>query len=312
MPITLPEKPRVVTKDGFRAVIEIEGLYPGYGMTLGNALRRVLLSSLEGAAATVVKIKGVSHEFSTVSGVMEDVVQLLLNIKRLRFIKQTNEPEVVSISVHGEREVTGADIKGSSQIKVVDPSAHIATLTDKKSEFEVELTIEKGFGYVPVEEKKKEKTEIGTIALDAIFTPIRKINYEVENMRVGERTDYDRLRLIIETDGTIDPEEAFTKGAHILVEQFSMLIGINEGHIQAEEGTHAPVDDNACGEESALSALELPARVVRALEEAGIISIATLTEKTETELLALEGMGAKAVTDIKKALKKSGLNLKEE
>ncbi len=312
MPITLPEKPRVVTKDGFRAVIEIEGLYPGYGMTLGNALRRVLLSSLEGAAATVVKIKGVSHEFSTVSGVMEDVVQLLLNIKRLRFIKQTNEPEVVSISVHGEREVTGADIKGSSQIKVVDPSAHIATLTDKKSEFEVELTIEKGFGYVPVEEKKKEKTEIGTIALDAIFTPIRKINYEVENMRVGERTDYDRLRLIIETDGTIDPEEAFTKGAHILVEQFSMLIGINEGHIQAEEGTHAPVEDNASGEESALSALELPARVVRALEEAGIISIATLTEKTETELLALEGMGAKAVTDIKKALKKSGLNLKEE
>ena len=243
---------------------------------------------------------------------MEDVVQLLLNIKRLRFIKQTNEPEVVSISVHGEREVTGADIKGSSQIKVVDPSAHIATLTDKKSEFEVELTIEKGFGYVPVEEKKKEKTEIGTIALDAIFTPIRKINYEVENMRVGERTDYDRLRLIIETDGTIDPEEAFTKGAHILVEQFSMLIGINEGHIQAEEGTHAPVEDNASGEESALSALELPARVVRALEEAGIISIATLTEKTETELLALEGMGAKAVTDIKKALKKSGLNLKEE
>ena len=312
MPITLPEKTRVVTKDGFRAVIEIEGLYPGYGMTLGNALRRVLLSSLEGAAATVVKIKGVSHEFSTVSGVMEDVVQLLLNIKRLRFIKQTNEPEVVSISVHGEREVTGADIKGSSQIKVVDPSAHIATLTDKKSEFEVELTIEKGFGYVPVEEKKKEKTEIGTIALDAIFTPIRKINYEVENMRVGERTDYDRLRLIIETDGTIDPEEAFTKGAQILVEQFSMLIGINEGHIQAEEGTHAPVEDNASGEESALSALELPARVVRALEEAGIISIATLTEKTETELLALEGMGAKAVTDIKKALKKSGLNLKEE
>ncbi|MEK7487987.1 MAG: DNA-directed RNA polymerase subunit alpha, partial [Patescibacteria group bacterium] len=295
-----------------RAVIEIEGLYPGYGMTLGNALRRVLLSSLEGAAATVVKIKGVSHEFSTVSGVMEDVVQLLLNIKRLRFIKQTNEPEVVSISVHGEREVTGADIKGSSQIKVVDPSAHIATLTDKKSEFEVELTIEKGFGYVPVEEKKKEKTEIGTIALDAIFTPIRKINYEVENMRVGERTDYDRLRLIIETDGTIDPEEAFTKGAHILVEQFSMLVGINEGHIQAEEGTHASAEGNASGEESALSALELSARVVRALEEAGIISIATLTEKTETELLALEGMGAKAVTDIKKALKKSGLNLKEE
>lgn len=312
MPITLPEKPRVVTKDGFRAVIEIEGLYPGYGMTLGNALRRVLLSSLEGAAATVVKIKGVSHEFSTVSGVMEDVVQLLLNIKRLRFIKQTNESEVVSINVHGEREVTGADIKGSSQIKVVDPSAHIATLTDKKSEFEVELTIEKGFGYVPVEEKKKEKTEIGTIALDAIFTPIRKINYEVENMRVGERTDYDRLRLVIETDGTIDPEEAFMKGARILVDQFSMLVGLTKDYSPTEEEAHEQVGGDISAEESTLTALELPARVVHALEGAGIASTADLTEKTETELLALEGMGAKAVTDIKKALKKSGLNLKEE
>lgn len=311
MPITLPEKPRVVTKDGFKAVIEIEGLYPGYGMTLGNALRRVLLSSLEGAAATVVKIKGVSHEFSTIPGVMEDVVQLLLNIKRLRFTKQTGEPETVSISVHGEREVTGADIKGSSQVEVVNPSAHIATLTDKKSEFEVELTIEKGFGYVPVEEKKKEKTEIGTIALDAIFTPIRKINYEVENMRVGERTDYDRLRLIIETDGTIDPEEAFTKGARILVEQFMKLGAFEEEHAhEGSEGSHAaeavPMAENG------IAALDLPARVAHALEGAGIATIDDLTAKTEAELLALEGMGAKAVTDIKKALKKSGTGLKEE
>lgn len=306
MPITLPEKPHVVTKDGFKAVIEIAGLYPGYGMTLGNALRRVLLSSLEGAAATVVKIKGVSHEFSTVPGVMEDVVQLLLNIKRLRFIKHTSEPEVVSVSVHGEREVTAADIKGSSQIKVVDPAAHIATLTDKKSTFEVELTIEKGFGYVPVEEKKKEKTEIGTVALDAIFTPIRKINYEVENMRVGERTDYDRLRFVIETDGTIDPEEAFMKGAHILVDQFSKLVSLHEGAAHAET-TEAEASDAVSG----LAELDLPARVAHALENAGIATIADLASKTEAQLLELEGMGAKAVTDIKKALKKSGSGLKE-
>ncbi|MBI5913094.1 DNA-directed RNA polymerase subunit alpha [Candidatus Azambacteria bacterium] len=311
MPITLPEKPSVVTKDGFRAVIEIEGLYPGYGMTLGNALRRVLFSSLEGAAATVVKIKGVSHEFSTISGVMEDVVQLLLNIKRLRFMKQTDEPEVVSINVHGEREVTASDIKGSSQIKVVDPAAHIATLTDKKSAFEVELTIEKGFGYVPVEEKKKEKTEIGTIALDAIFTPIRKINYEVENMRVGERTDYDRLRLIIETDGTIDPEEAFMKGARILVEQFTKLVAFDEEH--AHEGkTSAHASEEVSAAENGIAELDLPARVAHALESAGITAIDDLTAKTETELLALEGMGAKAVTDIKKALKKADVSLREE
>ncbi|MEK7494063.1 MAG: DNA-directed RNA polymerase subunit alpha [Patescibacteria group bacterium] len=305
----MPEKPHVVTKDGFKAVIEIAGLYPGYGMTLGNALRRVLLSSLEGAAATVVKIKGVSHEFSTVPGVMEDVVQLLLNIKRLRFIKYTNEPEVVSINVHGEREVTAADIKGSSQIKVVDPSAHIATLTDKKSTFEVELTIEKGFGYVPVEEKKKEKTEIGTVALDAIFTPIRKINYEVENMRVGERTDYDRLRFVIETDGTIDPEEAFMKGARILVDQFSKLVSFHEGaaHTETTEAGTSDVSEAVSG----LADLALPARVAHALENAGIATIADLAEKTEAQLLELEGMGAKAVTDIKKALKKSGSGLKE-
>ncbi|MCR4323195.1 MAG: DNA-directed RNA polymerase subunit alpha [Candidatus Azambacteria bacterium] len=311
MPITLPEKPHVVTKDGFRAVIEIEGLYPGYGMTLGNALRRVLLSSLEGAATTMVKIKGVSHEFSTISGVMEDVVQILLNIKRLRFIKHTNEPEVVTISVHGEREVTAADIKGSSQIQVVDPTAHIATLTDKKSEFEVELTIEKGFGYVPVEEKKREKTEIGAAALDAIFTPIRKINYEVENMRVGERTDYDRLRFIIETDGTIDPEEAFMKGARILVDQFAKLISFDETAAQDEEEVkeHVAEDVPVAG---GIAELGLPARTTHALEAAGITSIDDLTQKTEAELLELEGMGAKMITDIKKALKKSNMDLKEE
>lgn len=312
MRITLPEKPRVVTKDGFNAVIEIEGLYPGYGMTLGNALRRVLLSSLEGAAVTVVKIKGVSHEFSTISGVMEDVVQVLLNIKRLRFVKQTSEPEVVTINVHGEREVTGADIKSSSQVEVMNPTAHIATLTDKKSEFEVELTIEKGFGYVPVEEKKKEKTEIGTIALDAIFTPIRKINYEVENMRVGERTDYDRLRLIIETDGTIDPEDAFTKGARILVDQFMKLGSFDEGSVQHEENEPVSAAEEVSAVESGIAALDLPQRVAHALEDAGITTINDLTAKTETELLALEGMGAKTVTDIKKALKKSGTGLKEE
>lgn len=311
MPITLPEKPRVVTKDGFKAVVEIEGLYPGYGMTLGNALRRVLLSSLEGAAATVVKIKGVSHEFSTIPGVKEDVVELLLNIKRLRFIMQTAEPETVSINVHGEREVTAADIKGSSQIHVVDPRAHIATLTDKKSAFEVELTIEKGFGYVPVEEKKKEKTEIGTIALDAIFTPIRKINYEVENMRVGERTDYDRLRLIIETDGTIDPEEAFMKGARILVDQFTKLIALDDERA-GKEKTHIPASEEVSAPENGIAGLDLPARVVHALEGAGIATIDNLIVKTETELLALDQMGAKAVTDIKKALKKSGMGLKEE
>lgn len=310
MPITVPHTPRVISKEGAKAVIEVEGLYPGYGMTLGNALRRVLLSSLEGAAVTVVKIKGVSHEFSTIPSVMEDVVQILLNIKRLRFTMHTDEPQKVTIKVQGERTVTAEDIETSSQVAVMNPSAHIATLTDKKATFEVELTIEKGFGYVPVEARRTEKMEVGTVAVDAIFTPIRKINYEVENMRVGDRTDYNRLRFMIETDGTISPEDAFTKGAQILVEQFKELSSFAGAAAETHE---APVAHGAAkeGEEShgvSIADLGLSARVAHALENAGITTIGDLTTKNEADVDALDGMGEKGMTDLKKAMKKLGVH----
>ena len=309
MPITVPHTPRVISKEGAKAVIEVEGLYPGYGMTLGNALRRVLLSSLEGAAVTVVKIKGVSHEFSTIPSVMEDVVQILLNIKRLRFTMHTGEPQKVTIKVQGERAVTAEDIETPSQVVVMNPTAHIATLTDKKAMFEVELTIEKGFGYVPVETRHSEKMEVGTVAVDAIFTPIRKINYEVENMRVGDRTDYNRLRFMIETDGTISPEDAFTKGAQILVEQFKELSSFS-GEAVAHEAAveHGVVEE---GEEShgvAIADLGLSARVAHALENAGIATVGDLTAKNEADVDALEGMGEKGMTDLKKAMKKLGVH----
>lgn len=314
MPITVPHTPRVISKEGAKAVIEVEGLYPGYGMTLGNALRRVLLSSLEGAAVTVVKIKGASHEFSTIPSVMEDVVQILLNIKRLRFTMHSDEPQTVTIKVQGERTVTAEDIEAPSQVTVMNTSAHIATLTDKKATFEVEMTIEKGFGYVPVEARRTEKMEVGTIALDAIFTPIRKINYEVENMRVGDRTDYNRLRFMIETDGTISPEDAFTKGATILVEQFKELSSFAAGAESAAESTaaHGAAKE---GEEShgvSIADLGLPTRVAHALEHAGIATISDLTAKNETEVHALEGMGEKGMTDLKKAMKKLGVHFTEE
>lgn len=310
MPITVPHTPRVISKEGANAVIEVEGLYPGYGMTLGNALRRVLLSSLEGAAVTVVKIKGVSHEFSTIPSVMEDVVQILLNIKRLRFTMHTDEPQKVTIKVQGERTVTAEDIETSSQVAVMNPSAHIATLTDKKATFEVELTIEKGFGYVPVEARRTEKMEVGTVAVDAIFTPIRKINYEVENMRVGDRTDYNRLRFMIETDGTISPEDAFTKGAQILVEQFKELSSFAGAAAETHE---APAAHGAAkeGEEShgvSIADLGLSARVAHALENAGITTIGDLTTKNEADVDALDGMGEKGMTDLKKAMKKLGVH----
>ncbi len=321
MYITLPKKPQVIKKDQFHATIEIENLYPGYGMTLGNALRRVLLSSLEGSAATLVKIKGASHEFSTIPHVTEDVVEILLNIKKLRFKLHSEEPQKVTIKVHGEKMVTAKDIVAPSQVEVVSIDAHIATLTDKKADFEVEITVEKGFGYVPVENRKKEKLDIGTIALDAIFTPLRKVNYEVENMRVGERTDYDRLRFFIETDGIIDPEEAFMKAARTLVDQFHELTTTNEQVSVHEEGVGASKDEK---EESVLDVvadelpkkkiadLNLSSRVMHALEEAGIKTVSGLIRKTESDILALEGMGEKGVSEIKKILKKFGVGLKEK
>jgi len=313
MQITLPKKPRLVRKENFNAVIEVENLYPGYGMTLGNALRRVLLSSLEGAAVTLVKIKGVSHEFSTVPSVMEDVVQILLNVKKLRFKMHSDELQKAYIKVTGQKEVTGKDIEAPSQVEVINTGAHIATLTDKKATFEMEIHIEKGFGYVPVEGRAKEKLEIGAVALDAIFTPIRKINYEVENMRVGERTDFDRLRMIIETDGTIDPEEAFLKASEVLVGQFQELASLGEEHHPVVEAEKEVVSESdKTGETSELSTLNIPVRVLHALEAGGIRTIDELASKAESEILKLEGMGAKGVSDIKKVLKKLGVSFRQE
>lgn len=223
--IPLPQKAKVTKKQDNRAIFEIDGCYPGYGMTLGNAFRRILLSSLPGAAVTAVKIKGVSHEFSTIPNVLEDVIQIILNLKKIRFKVHSSEisPIKVQLKAIGQKEVKAKDIKTTSNVEVINKEAHIATLTDKKAKLEMEIEVGTGLGYVPVEQRKKEKLEIGAIAIDAIFTPIKKINYEVENMRVGERTDFNRLKLDIETDGTISPEQAFIKAADILVEHFGLF-----------------------------------------------------------------------------------------
>jgi len=224
MEITLPSKYKIIKSEGNSAVFEIENLYPGYGITIGNALRRVLLSSLKGASVTLVKIKGASHEFSTIPNIIEDVVEIILNLKQVRFKLDGDQPQYATLKVKGERKVTAKDIDAPSQVTVINKDTHIATLTDKKAELEIELTIEKGLGYVPVERRGKEKLEIGAIAIDAIYTPIRKVNYEVENMRVGDRTDFNRIKLLVETDGSISPEESFRKAINILIDQFNSLI----------------------------------------------------------------------------------------
>lgn len=313
MPIPLPKKPQCVEKNGFNAVIEVENLYPGYGMTLGNTLRRVLLSSLEGAAVTLVKIKGVSHEFSTIPGVMEDVVEILLNLKQLRLRVHSDEPQKIYIKAHGEGDISGKNVETPSQVEVVNPSLHIATLTDKKSVFEVEMTVEKGFGYVPVEAQKKEKLEVGAIALDAIFTPVKKISYHVENMRVGERTDFDRIRFMIETDGTILPEEAFLKAASILVDQFHALVDMSSDE-KLNLTSEKRVEISSFDKESNTALLDagISARTAGALAAAGITSLESIAEKTEKDILEMEGMGVKGISEIKKALKKKKMALKEE
>ncbi len=221
--ISLPLPPKVIQKNKNQAIFEIDGLYPGYGVTIGNSLRRVLLSSLEGVAVTEVKIKGVPHEFSVMPGVLEDAIMIILNLKNLRFKIYEGNMQKVELKVKGEKKVKGSDFKIFPQIELANPELHLATITDKKTELDIEITIEKGIGYEPRDQRKIKKAEIGAIALDAIFTPIKNVNFQVENMRVGERTDFDKLSIEIETDGTITPEEAFYSACEILIKHFNLI-----------------------------------------------------------------------------------------
>lgn len=209
---------KTVSETDTEGLFEIEGLYTGYGLTLGNALRRVLISSLPGAAITQIKIRGVNHEFSTLEGLSEDIVELTLNLKRVRFRVHTDEPQTLVLKVKGERDVVARDIQANAQVEVVNADFHIGTLTAKDAELDMELTVERGLGYVPVEVSRSEKLPIGVIALDAIFTPVLRVNFVVENMRVGDRTDYNRLKITVVTDGTVTPSAALGNASMILQE----------------------------------------------------------------------------------------------
>jgi DNA-directed RNA polymerase subunit alpha len=218
---------KTVSEDAKNGVFEAEGLFAGYGLTLGNALRRALLSSLPGAAATEIKIKGVSHEFSTLPGLREDIVELALNFKKLRFRLQVDEPQVLSLKVKGERDVTGEDIELNSEVELANPEEVLGHLTAKDAELDIEIKVERGLGYIPSEARMSEgRLPIGTIALDAIFTPVQHVNFVVEDMRVGDRTDYNRLRIEIGTDGTISPSAALHKSANILKDHFEKVSAV--------------------------------------------------------------------------------------
>ena len=333
--ITLPEKPKIIKQEANSAVFEIKSCYPGYGMTIGNAFRRVLLSSLTGAAITSVKIKGVNHEFSTIPNIMEDVVEIILNLKKVKFKMYTDNPVKLTLKSSGEKEVKASDIKATNDVEIVNKEARIATITDKNGKLEMEIQVEKGIGYAPIEYQDKDNLEIGNISMDAIFTPIKKVNYKVENMRVGKMTNYDKLTLEIETDGSMTPEEAFKEASRLLVSHFNLfreVIKEEKEEKEAERSEEEAIKEKLAKEiikkekeekeekeeerrkedvlKTLVDDLNLSSRTLKALSENKIKTIGKLIKKSEDDLKTLPGIGDKGIKEIKKSLGKLGLTLK--
>jgi len=320
--IILPSKLSIVKEEGTKGVYEIDGLYPGYGHTLGNSLRRIILSSLTGAAITSLKIDGVDHEFSVIDGVKEDVITILLRLKQVRFRLNTDEPQTVKLEVKGPKQITASDIKVTGQVEVLNGDLYIAEVTGKNA-LSIEMTIEKGLGFVSKEMHQKSKNEVGVISLDAIFTPIRRVSYEVENMRVGDKTNHNRLRMTIETDGTLTPREALERAITIMVEQLQAIVGFTISHRtvekEVEKEDHKAKKEDKGKEESneftdilktRIDTLDLSTRTLNALTGANIRTIGGVARKKKEDLLEIEGIGDKGIQEIKKILGGYGITLK--
>lgn len=317
--IILPSKPRVVKEEGSGGTYEIDGLYPGYGHTLGNSLRRIILSSLPGAAITGIKIGGVQHEFSTIHGIKEDVVTIILSLKRVRIAMYTDEPQTLTLSAKGIKEITAESIEHPGQVEILNPEQHIATLTEKNSELTIEMRVEKGLGYIPKEILQKDRVEIGQITLDAIFSPIRRVNYEVENMRVGNRTDFNRLKIFIETDGSLTPKEALEHAIRTMISQLKAIVGFEEETVpdKAFEASSPPLGEPVQRREidtellkTRIETIGLSQRTSNALTGANIRTLGGLVRKREVDILDIDGLGSKGVQEIKKVLVKMGITLK--
>jgi DNA-directed RNA polymerase subunit alpha len=309
--IAIPSKPKIVSEEDNKGVYEIDGLYPGYGHTLGNSLRRIILSSLSGAAITEIKIKGVNHEFSTIEGIKEDVISIILNIKKVRIKSVSDEPLTITLKAKGPKKVTAGDIEVPSQIEIINKDQALFEITGKK-DFEMELRVERGIGFVPKEVLHKDKVEVGTIALDAIYTPIRRVHYETENMRVGDRTDYNRLKVAIETDGTMTPKEALEKSIETMIIQLKAIIGFKE-EVIAEEVPEEKEENKEEMEDflkTRVEDLELSARTVNALSSANIRTVGGLARKKEADVVEIDGLGAKGVDEIRDLLASKGITLK--
>ena len=287
-----------------------EPLEKGYGITLGNALRRVLLSSIKGPAITSIKVEGVLHEFSTIPGVKEDVTQIILNLKGLQLKVHTFEKQTITISAMGECDVTAGDIITTHQVDVLNPDHHIATLSEG-SKLEMEMTVEVGYGYEAVESRGDIQTSIGLIPLDAIYSPVRKVNYSITNARVGRRTDYERLNLEIWTNGTVIPEDAVAYAAKIIKEQLTVFINFDEEEVDAI--VEVEDDKEISGTEEILFTtiedMDLSARSLNCLRKAEITYVGELIQKSEDDLLNLENFGKRSLLEIRERIEEMELSL---
>jgi DNA-directed RNA polymerase subunit alpha len=306
--LPLPNQARVEHTGGNSYEVTLEPLYPGYGVTVGNAIRRVLLSSMPGAAVTAVKIKYVDHEFSTVPNVKEDVIQIILNLKQLRLKSFSREPVRLKLQKKGEGVVTAADIEGNDQVEITNPDLLICTLDNKNSDLDMELIVEQGRGYVPVEAREKEAHEAGMLSIDAIYSPVRSVFFDVTNVRVGNITNYDKLILRMETDGTISGAEAVDIASHILVDHFTMMFN-NEGAARMEmmitpeapeipeETPEMPMEEPVATGTS-LDELNLSNRAKNALTKAGISTVEALQGMSTDDINNTAGLGEKTINEI--------------
>ncbi len=308
MPKKLQYDPKKITDTYGKFVAE--PLERGFGTTLGNSLRRVLLSSLEGSAITSVKISGVQHEFSSIPGVVDDTADLILNLKEVRLKLHTDKPKILYIKAKGPGEVTAKDIESDAEVEILNPDLHIATI-DKNGKLDMEMKARRGRGYAPSEKNKEPGQPIGVIPIDSIFSPIRKVNFKVENARVGQETDYDKLVLEVQTDGSIRPDDAVAHAAKLIKDHLSIFIHLPEEEEEVPEAEEETKKIPAFNENllRSVSELELSVRAANCLKNAGIETIAEMVQKTESEMLKTKNFGRKSLNEIKEILADMGLSL---
>lgn len=308
------EKPRIEmveeSEDNTYGKIVLEPLERGYGTTLGNSMRRVLLSSLPGAAVTSIKVEGVQHEFSTIPGVKEDTTEIIMNIKNLSILMHTDEPKLLRIETQGEGEVKAKDIITDADVEILNPDLHIATL-EKDGKLFMELTLERGKGYVMADRNKKPNQPIGVIAIDSIFTPVQKVNFDVEHTRVGQRTDYDKLAMEVWTNGTIKPDDAVSLAAKILIEHFNIFVGLTDQEKIVEVPEEKEKDDQEKVLEMPIEELDLSVRSYNCLKRAGINTIYELTLKSAADMMKVRNLGKKSLEEVESKLAAFNLTLKQ-